>query len=523
MSSTLALHNPRIPHPLRASVSPFPVSLTYQSKVLSLRARIKSRLKALKYHYDRINLADDRLYHSHSKILSRAVFLLDTTNFICNDAYKRAYWLFTFFPMSNDEHVIKLFGRTIPRKSRIDYQYEDAERLLKYAKKISKNVAEAQNTYDFAQGRLKIYKVLKDKLRLECLAQRRSVLKKRVRYAITQSAHEGWFMVFATLTVDDSHLDIVFSQNSSSWTDYIRSIDRAVGIRCHGSWSNALKARLNGDDFHRYFAVVEYGGQTGRPHIHVIHMMKQLPHGCSDPNLGMLTPYNLNIDGMRHFWSFGKCSTWIPMRYSNSDAFSKINWRWPSPKNKKTGKYVPVPLGTALRVANYVCKYINKSYAEDRRKGEIKWRTKMSRKLGLKPMELLINQMSHQQISRSIINPPTLILLNQRLPKTMFRRLLFRRWLNRKSSTRSFIRKLWVLSRLEPKENILKRFANSEETTLEFNPEKCGDIRIKILPNMDTFDLQTKLNNISLELFGLNPLDCPSAGSGGYTGERFYG
>jgi len=358
---------------------------------------------------------------------------------------------------------------------------------------------------------------------LENLAQRRSVLKKRVRYAISEAAHAGWFLVFATLTADDDSIGYVFTEESTAWTDYIRSVDRAVGISIYGSWSNAIKARISGDDFHKYFAVVEHGGTTGRLHLHVIHMMKKLPPGCSDPNLGMTIPFKINIDGMRHFWTYGKCSTWIPMRYSNSDAFSQLNWRWPSPKDKISGKPKQLEIGTPLKVANYVCKYINKSYAEDRRKGEIKWRTKMSRKLGLSPLTMLINKMDNRQLYRAIINPPNLILLNQRIPTTMLRRMVFKKWMNLSLKTMSTIRRLWVLSRLEQKANILKCFADSNEMMLEFSPEKCGVTKINILPNTDTFDLQTKLNQISIDLFGNNPLQFCSSGFKGFSGERFYG
>jgi len=285
MIITTAKPRLQTPRPAQAVESPFPKSLTYQNKQLALANRIKSRIRALKYHYDRITLSDDFGYHNHSKQLSYALYLLDTSNFICNGCYDVAFRIFNQFPTSNDEHVKGLFGRVLKRRSKIEYNYDDCKRMLNFAKKSNKNVKKYQEMFDSADSNLKYYNAFKKKLRDECLAQRRSVLKKRLRYAIAAAAHDGWFMVFASLTADDDSIGYVFSENSTAWTDYIRSVDRAVGIRCHGLWKNALLARQRGEEFHRYFAVVELGSKRGRPHYHCIHMMKQLPDGCSDQHL----------------------------------------------------------------------------------------------------------------------------------------------------------------------------------------------------------------------------------------------
>jgi len=512
------------PRPNLPVESPYPVSLTYQNKQLALYRRLKSRLSALKYHYDRIKLDDDTLYSKHVFVLSRCIYLLDNTNFICNKAYKTAHLCFSFFPTSNDDHVIKLFGRTLRRVSQLEYRLTDACRELKYAKKYNKNVEKYQKKLESAESAFKLYQSFKAKIREENLSQRRSILKKRLRYAIAESANSGWFMVFASLTADDFNLPLVFKYDSTSWTDYVRSVDRAVGIRCHGSWDNAVSARSRGDDFHKYFAVVELGSKRGRPHIHVIHMMKQLPAGCTDPNLTLSgIPYRLNIDGMRHFWPHGQNSTWIPMRYSNSDAFSKLNWRWPSPKNKKTGKYVPVPVGSAMRVANYVCKYINKSYSEDTQRKAVIWRTKMSRNLGLNPILKILPLIPEHKTLQLVINPPKLKLLNQVIPSSLLRRLLFKKWLL-KYSTKSII--LSGLARLERRESILKSFNALINETQESSPVNSGDTMINIMPKMDVFNLnlQLQVDNISHELFGADPFNSQTNQNvGGYTGERYHG
>lgn len=518
----MAKFNPSIPRLSQLSDSSIPLSFTFQNKQLALSNRIRSRLRALKYHYDRLENFDHDLYFDSVKKLSSALYLLDNTNFICNTSYLSALRTFKSLPSSNDEHIKNIFSGYIPRISKVERTFNDTKRDLNFAKKLNKNVSKYQELHNTADSRLKMYKQFKNKLRLDCLAQRRSVLKKRVRYAIAEAAHNNWYLVFGTLTVDDKHMEQVTSLDSSVWTDYIRSVDRAVGISIHGTWRNAINARISGNDFHKYFAVVEYGTKTHRYHLHVIHMMKQLPFGCSDPNLGLIQPINYNIDRFRAFWPYGANSCWTPMRYSNSDSFSQINWRWPV-KYVSRGTYKPIQLGSPLKVANYICKYINKSYAEDQQKGELKWRTKMSRNLGLTPLKLLINQMSRPQLYRQMLNPSTLNLLNQRIPTTMYRRLCFRQWLNLKSSMTSIIRKMSVLNRLEPRENILKSFVNSVETTHEYNPESFGNTEMKNIPNMDTFNLQNKLNIIEKQLFGDNINQSPPCNAGGFTGARYYG
>ena len=102
-------------------------------------------------------------------------------------------------------------------------------------------------------------------------------VKKRLRYEAYQRLKEGWYLIFNTLTVDASNFDLVFSKDSKAWTNYVRLVDRSIGIQIFGSWRNALQARRVGDEFHSYYAVCEQGSTTGRLHIHVLHFCRRLP------------------------------------------------------------------------------------------------------------------------------------------------------------------------------------------------------------------------------------------------------
>jgi len=97
LETSITRENPRPVQPVARNL---PLSLTYTNKQLALYNRIKSRIRALKYHYDRINLLDDTLYFSHLDILTSASIRLVDTNFICNDSYKISFARFFSLPNS---------------------------------------------------------------------------------------------------------------------------------------------------------------------------------------------------------------------------------------------------------------------------------------------------------------------------------------------------------------------------------------------------------------------------------------
>nr|QJB20210.1 MAG: replication initiator protein [Microvirus sp.] len=513
------------PQPAQPVASSIPKSLTYCNKQLALYARIKNRIKALKYHYDHIQLADDALYHETTQKLASYITLLEYNNFICNKAYLDALRGFNKMPETTRDHVTEIFGRIIKKTNRIDSLLQENARNVRFAKKYNKKAINQYLTEkEDLETKKKLINEFKSKLRLDCLNARQLELKKRLTYAILEAKKENWYLVFGTLSVDDHNYSKVFNEESSAWTDYIRSVDRAVGISLCGNWRNAIEQRNSGNDFHKYFAVVEQGGKTGRLHIHVIHMMKKLPLDAKDPNNGMTQPIKQNIECFRKYWPHGYVSLWKAMRTSNSDAFGQANWRWPVQQEIKDGdiNYKPLPIGGIMRVVNYVGKYITKNYL-NQKQGELKWRTKMSRKLGLKPMEKLAEKLTVTQLYNLLKIKPTIKLFNKTIPTGILKRVVFKKWLNQKSMTKNTIRRLMALKNLESKENVLKRFENSILPLPTSSPLKCGDITMTTISKTDAFNYQEIMDKISIELYGENPTQNPPAAVGGSTMGAYYG
>lgn len=204
---------------------------------------------------------------------------------------------------------------------------------------------------------------------------------------IAEKARLGWYMIFNTLTVDDENYAAVFS-SGEAWADYIRRVDREIATAAYGSIRNAM-----GEDYHTYFAVTERGTQTKRLHIHVLHFMKALPRAARDPNTGFTRPTRRELDCLRGYWTQGRTSP-VMVRYSPEDAYGRANYRWPI--DKRTGKGLQV--GSPLRVAGYMSKYVTKTYLNQKRKTH-PWRVKKSRQFG----QAILAELARQLPTRTLI------------------------------------------------------------------------------------------------------------------------
>ena len=219
-------------------------------------------------------------------------------------------------------------------------------------------------------------------------------LKSRLRMALYEAHTHGWYVVFNTLTVSDDNIDAVFAKGSKHFRDYIRNITRAVGRQ------NELTSRQSDElvlELHKYFAVVERGDETGRLHIHVMHMLKTLPKGCTDPNYGIVDGMRREIQEFKKYWRYG-LSAPIAIRYGHEDAFSRDGWQWPLRKDK-TGLTILFSSGTIDQVANYVGGYL------DMQRLEGKWKTRMTRNLGLHRIQEIMEKMSSRTLLKALRAP----------------------------------------------------------------------------------------------------------------------
>lgn len=325
--------------------------------------------------------------------------------------------------------------------------------------------------------------------------------KHRIAMELLWYTREGseWFVVFDTLTANDTHCDRLFDRSeltyyTEAWQSYIQTIRDDVR---KAMWHQGYRGKKGGKDFrsipvseaHRYISVVEYGGKTGRPHIHVLHCMKVLPEGCVDPNAGAskagLPTSRRQIDHFRKYWNYGFTMP-IACRFSKKDAFARIGWVWPT----KKGKHMQVePERSPIRLANYLSKYISKDI-EDKES----WRIKATHGYGLGAYNAMMEQMPTHLLRKVLIRPELLrrVMGAIHMPMhTGWQRPMLesaqREWL-----TRMRKRRPGVLSRLtrdfKPKESLYARIVTT--VSRSFSPDhfprpNSGTILTELTKPMD--------------------------------------
>ena len=316
-------------------------------------------------------------------------------------------------------------------------------------------------------------------LKQQSIAARVSEHGKRIEDEVVYRSRLGWFIVFNSLTVAPHHYDKVFAPGSTCWRDYIKEVTRAVGASIYGTKRKADLMRGT-EPYHTYFAVVERGGENGRLHIHVLHCFRDMPDSWkSDPNKGSPVPKAREVTRLKGYWKYG-FSTPIAVRYSGSDAFSRIGWKWPVviPKGKKT--FEPYMAKQPMAMARYMCKYLSKSY--ESRKGMKQWRTRISRKFGLTRITMLVSRLTDAELADLIDSASALPMVKERtFPKRTLRLQLIRENVKRlkcgSGSPMLIPEKLLKALRAQPP--IVERMRFSIERTLEFNRRKIGSLKAK--------------------------------------------
>ena len=468
--------------------------------VIRLYNNISNRISRLEWQFNnqiersRINV---ELYNEHIQILKSYLSVLFNNSVICNTDYKSVYTKFKQFPSTVESHCILLFGGFIPRREYLDKEVDFLTKLSKsnpQSKSIKLKLEEAENVRQYL---LSVKKMLRNKT----LKARKYELSTRLRYEMHFRLKQGWFVLFNTLTCDAQNIHRVFEAGSLDWSNYIRSVDRAIGSKVHGSWRNAVFARRNGDEFHTYFAVVERGTEHGRLHIHVLHFMKDLPFGYACPNRGLLVPNKREYASFKCFWSFGFSSP-VAVRINLSDAWSKIGWRWPV--SIQNGNYTPVKSSHPDAVCSYIGDYITDilEYNNDNnRKVGIQWRTRLSRKLGLLPLEILLKKLSRVSKLRLCQNPIQLSrmkLLRRPIPRHLMRRLIIKELL-RNSTKKSMMMKFFI--NLKLKENIYKQFKSVITEIPQLELPSSGSLPIQNLKQTDVFDYSMLLSVFEKQYF----------------------
>ncbi|AXF53132.1 MAG: replication initiator protein [Microviridae sp.] len=180
------------------------------------------------------------------------------------------------------------------------------------------------------------------------MKSRRTTYVQRLKNAVVSAHQSDWYMVFDTLTLENTGIKR-FYEDTNAIRDYTRRIGRLVNK------SMGRPARDSYSDVYQYFCVPEYGGQNGRLHFHVIHLLKRLPIGSVDCNYGLARPIRRQLDTLKGLWPYGY-SMPIAIRYGG-DRFGRDGWR--HPLDIKTNQ--AVLLKPVEAVCNYIAKYVSKN------------------------------------------------------------------------------------------------------------------------------------------------------------------
>lgn len=295
---------------------------------------------------------------------------------------------------------------------------------------------------------------------------------------IAYRTKQNWFMIFNTLTVDREHYYKVFSKESRDFYDYTRRMDNAIAEATFGS-----TRKKDGTDYHTYFACVEEGGDTGRLHIHILHFARQLPIACDDPNKGLPFPRLRELTILKALWRFGY-STPIMVRYSPNDAYGLAGYRWPL--DPKTGGSLQV--GSPLRVASYISKYITKGFNSCNR-DKLLWRVRKTQKLGLHLLQMFTSALS-PTTNLILATDDTMIARWNRtkIPSPILRLMAIKTYLDQSTKNQSLMHLPQMAKHITPRPSPLHSLRVSTRARDVYNRQNTGAFTIETLLNEDAFN-----------------------------------
>lgn len=317
---------------------------------------------------------------------------------------------------------------------------------------------------------------------------------------VAYRTHQGWFLVFDTLTVDDDHYNEVFDPASRVFESYIGKVRSMAAAAAFGSVRKA-----KGEDYYSYFAVVEAGGTTGRLHIHVLHFLKAVPEELTCPNIGRVVPDKRELLYFKTLWEAG-FSVPIAVRYSLNDAWAKIGFRWPI--DQATGKGLKANPPAA--VAGYVSKYISKSYASEER-SEFKWRVRKSRALGLSPLRMVMTDLRNQTIKDLMSYEGTLKMFGATIPPQLVRQMAMREFQDRQSLISLFE----IAKDVNSRPSLLQQWRDLIDKKSAFSLLSTGDLSIDVSIKQGSYsrsveEFMTILNVVQDNIRDVSTHDVPS-------------
>lgn len=320
-------------------------------------------------------------------------------------------------------------------------------------------------------------------------AGRASEMAARIELEISEKIKSNWYTIMNTLTVRADQMKNVFYEKNNTWKRYLRMITYDVARAEYGSVKRWRKSGAKTTDIHTYCAVVERGDKAGRLHIHVVHCIKKMPGGSSDPNKGQNRAVKREINSFRKYWNSGFCTP-VACRFHGNDPFARLGWCWPL--EYRDGAYWPIEPKPPVAVANYMADYLTKSYQD---KEKIAWRTKTSREYGKKILKTAINAMRTETLLNYMIkiseSDPLPRIGRRKMSCQMLRRLSLKELLRRGNSTskpwRNYMKQL---EKIPPRMNLLEKLEMMQKGDMmeEYGEQKITCTKIEKLMSMAISD-----------------------------------
>lgn len=310
----------------------------------------------------------------------------------------------------------------------------------------------------------RLLKIRLSSLKIAKIKARITEQKWRLRQELTEKAHQGYYIIFDTLTIDPKHYKNVWAQSSKIFTEY----------------KNFYKKASN--NTHSYFAVREAGELKGRLHIHVIHTMKEMPKKWKiDPNQNKLIPINREIHLAKKAWKYG-FSAPIAVRFNTQDAFSRLGWKWPIKKGLSLESSNP------SKMANYLGKYLTQTLNH---KGTTKWKTKISRGLGMTAVKKIMIQLTTEELETlaTLTTGSLITLMKKPIPKGILIKEATREYLLRLNKF-SLKKRLKLLTEITPQPSIIEQWNLLTMRKTIFNSRNTINITTRIIKNTESSNIK---------------------------------
>lgn len=311
-------------------------------------------------------------------------------------------------------------------------------------------------------------------------------LKKRMILEINECLKNKWVMVFTTLTVRGDRYEDVFKKGSNAFRYYIRRFRDRLGAQLYGSVRES-----RGMEFFEYIAVVESGEKRGQLHIHIVKFMKK-PLKCRDPNYGKNIPINREISEYARLWDWGYSQS-IAVRWSRSDVWAKMGFRWPVDAENNNQPIMP---SSIKKISQYLVKYILKSNRVII-KGDTKtWRTRNSKTFGKKKLQWAMSRLTNKELVALVKcknQPVPIIIHNETMPTKIIRPIAIRELIIR-------FRLKTLRYKSSQKNTHLKTLGMlGTQKKQDHNRQNIGLMMHRILNGTDTSDTYNKYYQSALE------------------------